>query len=211
MNLYKYKILQSSPIFTTRDFSLQTGISSSSAARLLARIADEKEVIRMTRGLWTFAKENEVHPFSLTPYLLGNEHGYISLLTALHIHGILSQIPTRTQVVTTAHSRVVKTKLGVFEFFQMKPEMMLDGVVWSDTKLPFRMATPEKALLDVLYLSTRKGKRFSSLPELDLKESGFKKKVFLKLLNNQKFPVPIHRATLERFEAVCEKEEFLIG
>ncbi len=136
----------------------------SAASRLLTRIAPQNEVIRVTRGIWTFAKENEVHPFSITPYLLGNEHGYISLLTALHIHGVLSQIPTRTQVVTTAHSRVVKIKLGVFEFFQMKPEMMLDGVVWSDTKLPFRIATPEKALLDVFYLSTRKGKRFASLP-----------------------------------------------
>jgi hypothetical protein len=104
--------------------------------------------------------------------------------------------------VTTAHSRVVKTKLGVFEFFQMKPEMMTEGVVWSDTKLPFRMATPEKALLDVFYLSTRKGKRFSSLPELDLKESGFKKKAFLTLLKNQNFPIPIHRAILERFKNI---------
>jgi len=200
MNLHKYKILQSSPIFTTRDYAIQTGISNSAAARLLMHITPEKEVIRVTRGLWVYAKENEVHPFSITPYLLGNEHGYISLLTALHIHGILFQIPTRTQVVTTAHSRVVKTKLGVFEFFQMKPEMMLDGVVWSDTKLPFRIATPEKALLDVFYLSTRKGKRFSSLPELDLQESGFKRKVFLRLLKNQNFSVPIYRAIMERFE-----------
>jgi predicted transcriptional regulator of viral defense system len=202
MNLHKYSILQSNPIFTTRDFAIQSKISTSAAARLLSRIASEKEVIRVTRGLWIYAKENEVHPFSITPYLLGNEHGYISLLTALHIHGVLSQIPTRTQVVTTAHSRVVKTKLGVYEFFQMKPEMMLDGVVWSDTKLPFRMATPEKALLDVFYLSTRKGKRFASLPELDLQESGFKKKLFLKLLKNQNFPIPIHRAIQERFEKI---------
>lgn len=202
MNLHKYKILQSSPIFTTRDFAIQSKISTSSAARLLKRITPEKEVIRLTRGLWMYGKENEVHPFSITPYLLGNEHGYISLLSALHIHGILSQIPTRTQVVTTAHSRIVKTKLGVFEFFQMKPEMMIEGVEWSNTKLPFRMATPEKALLDVFYLSTRKGKRFVSLPELDLKESGFKKRVFLRLLKSQNFPVPIHNAIMERFKKV---------
>ncbi len=200
MNLHKYETLQSSPIFTTRDYAIQTRISTSAASRLLTRITPEKEVIRVARGLWTFAKENEVHPFSLTPYLLGKEHGYISLLTALHIHGILSQIPTRTQVVTTAHSRTVKTKLGVFEFFQMKPEMMLEGIVWSDTKLPYRIATPEKALLDVFYLSTRKGKRFYSLPELDLKESGFKKKVFLHLLKNQNFPTPIHNSIIQRFK-----------
>lgn len=202
MNLHKYSILQSSPIFTTRDFAIQSKISTSAAARLLSRMTSRKEVIRVTRGLWVFSEDNEVHPFSLVPYLLGNEHGYISLLTALHIHGVLSQIPTRTQVVTTAHSRVVKTKMGVYEFFQIKPEMMLEGVVWSDTKLPFRMATPEKALLDVFYLSTRKGKRFASLPELDLQESGFKKKQFMKLLKNQNFPIPIHRAIQERFEKI---------
>lgn len=200
MNLHKYSILQSSPIFTTHEFALQTNTSMSSAARLLTRIEERKEINRVTRGIWTYTKEQKVHPFSVTPYLLGKEIGYISLLSALHIHGILSQIPTRIQVVTIAHSRLVKTKLGVFEFFQMKLSMMTEGVTWSDTKLPFRIATPEKALLDVFYLSTRKGKRFYSLPELELKESGFKKKVFLNLLNNQNFSKPIHNAILQRFK-----------
>lgn len=30
-----------------------------------------------------------------------------------------------------------------------------------------RIAVPEKALLDTVYISTRKGRRFVSLPELD--------------------------------------------
>ena len=45
----------------------------------------------------------------------------------------------------------------------------------------YLIASPEKALLDLLYLSSRKGNRFESLPELDLCEN-FNKKTFWKLL-----------------------------
>jgi predicted transcriptional regulator of viral defense system len=202
MNLLKYKILEASPIFTTRDFAIQCNISVSASARILSRISKEKEIRSITKGLWTSGNESIVHAFSISPYLLGKHNGYISLLSALHIHGVLSQIPTRTQVITTAHSRTIKTKLGVFEFFQMTQLTDTDSVVWSNTPIPFRIATPEKALLDIFYLSTRKGKRFASLPELELKENGFKKKKFLSLLEKHNFPVPIHNAILNRFEGL---------
>ena len=44
---------------------------------------------------------------------------------------------------------------------------MTVGYEWSSTAQPFLIASPEKALLDVLYISTRKGRRFSALPEID--------------------------------------------
>lgn len=202
MNLHKYKILEASPIFTTRDFAIQCNISISASARILSRIRRENEIQSISRGLWISGKESKVHPFSLSPYLLGKHNGYISLLSALHIHGILSQIPTRTQVITTAHSRIIKTKLSTFEFFQMKQLTDNASVIWSNTELPFRIATPEKALLDIFYLSTRKGNRFASLPELELKENGFGKKKFLNLLEKQNFPIPIHHAILNRFKTL---------
>lgn len=200
MSLHKYLVLHSSPIFTTRDFAIQTNVSVSSATRYLSGLERKKELVRITRGLWLFEKEETIHPFSIVPYLLGNEQGYISLLSALHLHGVLSQIPTRVQIVSTGHAKLVKTKIAIYEFFQMKPEMMTEGVEWTVIPQPFRMATPERALLDALYLSTRKGKRFSSFPELDFKGSHFKEKSFRKLLKSQKFPTPIHLSIQEKFE-----------
>lgn len=45
------------------------------------------------------------------------------------------------------------------------------------------MASAEKALLDTFYITTRKGRRFSRLPELDL--SDFSEALFPKLLDEQ--------------------------
>lgn len=205
MNLLKYSILQSTPIFTTRDYGIQCGISTSSASRLLTKIEKGKDIIRVTRGLWMRGNALDIHPFSLSPYLLGNENGYISLLTALHYHGLLSQIPARIQIVTTGHSRILKTPMGVYEFFQLKPGFMKNGVIWSETDFPYRMASPEKALLDTLYLSTRKGNRFSSLPEINFEKTKFQKKGFLTLLKNQNFPPPIHQAIVNRFDILYLK------
>ena len=53
----------------------------------------------------------------------------------------------------------------------------------SETRLPFPIASAEKALFDCLYISSRKNKRFSSLPELDLDEDKFDKERFLEFLN----------------------------
>jgi hypothetical protein len=64
----------------------------------------------------------------------------------------------------------------------VKPEMMRGGVDWSEGKCPYRIASPEKALLDTLYISTRKGKRFAQLPELDF---DFKTKKLHALIKTQ--------------------------
>ena len=41
------------------------------------------------------------HPLSCVPYLLGKEQGYVSFLTALHLHCVISQIPKTIQIATT--------------------------------------------------------------------------------------------------------------
>ena len=45
---------------------------------------------------------------------------------------------------------------------------MAGGIEVSDTNPPYPVATAEKALLDTLYIATRRGKRFARLPELNL-------------------------------------------
>jgi len=75
---------------------------------------------------------------------------------------------------------------------------MSDGVNWSDTHQPYLLASAEKALLDTLYISTRKNRRFSSLPELDL-ETPFSRREFERLLNALPYPVRIRSAIESRW------------
>lgn len=187
--------------FTTRDYALANGQSLPSASRTLTRLAKLKVIIRVTKGIWANTKHPYFSPLGCVPLLLGPEQGYVSFLTALHRQGVISQIPPTIQVATTGHSRKRKTPVGTFEFFKMKPQMMIEGVQWSDARLPYRIATAEKALVDTLYLSTRRGKRFSALPEL---EFSFDKKRLLSLIKKQVQSKAITTAILERLKKLVE-------
>ncbi len=171
-------------VFTTRDYALANRISTSSASRSLARLAQQSVLTQVTRGVWA----NTSHPYfnvlACVPFLLRNEAGYVSFLTALHRHDIISQIPATIQVATTGHTRISKTPVGQFDFIRLKPELMKEGITWLDIPCPYPIATAEKALFDTLYISTRKNRRFSALPELDLAPGLFDSRQFRLLVEN---------------------------
>ena len=173
-------------IFTTYDYAVANGASISAASKYLGRLSAKQQLTKVVRGIWA----NTSHPYftslACVPYLLGNEAGYISFLTTLHRAGILSQIPKSIQVATTGHSRITNTAIGRFEFFRLSPKLLAEGIEWSDTKLPYQIATPERALLDTTYIATRKSKRFRTLPELELSRELFSKKKFRALFTGYK-------------------------
>lgn len=155
-------------VFTTREFATDAGIAMATAARQLARAAERGALVRITRGVWANPASPGFHPLVCVAKILAREQGYVSFLTALHLHGVISQIPRTIQVATTGHGRKLVTPVGTYELFRIAPTMMRDGIVWSDSRVAYRIATPEKALLDTLYISIRRGGRFRSLPELEL-------------------------------------------
>ena len=189
-------------IFTTRDFSGYSSISMSAASKRLLRLADKKLLTRITKGLWANTSHPWFHPLACVPYLLGKEQGYVSFLTVLHLHGLISQIPKTIQIATTGHARTLNSPVGHYEFLQIKPELMKQGTKWSDTHLPYLIATAEKALIDTLYLSTRKNRRFARLPEVDIRQTAFRKREFERLLNQSPIPPRISTVIRTRWEAL---------
>ena len=156
--------------FTTRMFAVATGQRVDSASRWLNRLARRDGLVRVTRGVWAQLGHPAFTANATTGLLLGNEHGYVSFISALHMCGVLSQIPGAVHVATTGHARMLDSPIGRFEFVQIRPAMMLDGIDMSTTEPPYAIATAEKALLDTLYIATRRGNRYARLPELDLDE-----------------------------------------
>jgi predicted transcriptional regulator of viral defense system len=189
-------------IFTTREFAIQSGASLSAAAKRLARLSKKGQLTKVTKGVWANTAHPYFHPLSCVPYLLGKEQGYVSFLTALHLHGVISQIPKTIQIATTGRGRVLDSPVGRFEFFQIKPELMTKGSAWSESRLPYLIASAEKALIDTLYLSTRKSRRFARLPELDVTHSGFRPRDFKRLLKQLPIPLRIASAIDSRWSAV---------
>lgn len=187
--------------FTTRDFARLENISVAAASRRLARARrDNRSLVRVTRGVWANTAHPAFSPMACVPVLVGSEQGYVSFLTALHLHGAIAQIPASIQVATTGHTRRLRTPIGTFEFLQLKPDMFAHGISWGDSA--WRMASLEKALLDVFYVSTRKKRRFSRLPELELEEAGFSRRRYGALAKRHNLPRQITVAMQKRLAAV---------
>ncbi len=185
-------------IFRTKDYSLNYKLSLSAASQRLKRLEEKQLLTRITRSIWANTKHPYFTKLAIVPYILGVEQGYISFFTALHIHGLISQIPPSIQIASTGHARKLSSPVGNFEFIQIKPQLMQDGFELSDSKLSYPIADLEKALLDCLYISSKRNNRFSSFPELDFEETEFDDSKFMKLLELVKNP-KIKNHILTRF------------
>lgn len=160
--------LSRSPIFTTAEVARLAGVSNQEASRSLGKLADEAGIQRVRRGLWALTGHPDFSPFAVVPYLLSPaDEAYVSLLSALNLHGMIEQLPRRVQVISTARRGNLETPVGTFEFHRIA-EPLFGGFAPYGTLRQFDIATQEKALFDLLYLSAQKGRRFAHLPELIL-------------------------------------------
>jgi len=157
------------PVFTTREIAGIRGASISSTTQSLARLAREEVLVRASRGLWCVPSDPRFTPFALLSFLAGTHRAYVSFLSALHLHGLTEQIPQVIYAATTAHTRVTRTPVATYSFHRLHPSLFA-GFDWHPSG-QFLIATPEKAVVDSLYVSGRKAKRFDFLPELELPRS----------------------------------------
>src|SRR5207302_1315892 len=146
------------------------GVALSNASRDLSALAKAGLVTRVTRGVWSVPSHPDFSPYAVVPRLFRPpRRGYVSLLSALNLHGLIEQIPTAVQVITTVQRPGLVTPVGRFEFHRIQAELF-GGFGPHRPSWSFDLAEPEKAFFDVLYLSVRKQRRFSHLPEVDFSE-----------------------------------------
>lgn len=120
----------------------------------------------VVRGLWCDPSDPRFTPFLLVPFLAGSHQAYVSFLSALNLHGMIEQIPHSIFCATTGHTRLRRTPVGTFSFHRIHPNFFA-GFDWYHGGREFLVAAPEKALVDSLYLSSRRGKQFSFFPEIE--------------------------------------------
>ena len=159
------------PVFTSREIAALRNSSLSSTSQGLRFMAQQGLIQAVARGLWCVPADPRFTPFSLVSFLASSHQAYVSFLSALHLHGVIEQIPQIIYAATTGHTRMKRTPVGVYSFHRMHPSFFR-GFDWYRGGSTFLIATPEKALVDSLYLSSRKGKRFGFFPEMDL-SAGF--------------------------------------
>jgi predicted transcriptional regulator of viral defense system len=160
------RLLPRSPVFTTRTVAMGATVRSDVATRALDSLASRGVLQRVMRGMWADTRHPDFTPYAVVPYLLDGATGYVSLLSALNLHGMIEQIPRAIHIMVAAQRRSVTTSVGRFEFHKLAPELLGGYEPYGRLGL-FEIATPSKAIFDSLYLSVRKGKRFGRLPELE--------------------------------------------
>ena len=152
------------PVFRTADVMAYLDIRKEHASNLLARLEDTHHIVRIKRGLWVFPEG--IDPLAVPEYLTAPFPSYISLQSALYYHGMISQIPAITYSVSPARTHVYKTPLGTFSIHHIDPSLFFGYEPVG--KFGIKIATPEKALFDFLYMGPAKSKLFRYLPELEL-------------------------------------------
>ena len=163
------------PVFTTREAAMLSGSSLSNASKMLKTLEKKGLVFKVARGIWAETGNERLSPYSVIPFLLTKNRAYVSFISALHLYGIIEQIPQEITLASTIHTKKIHTKVGTFSIHCISP-LLFDGFDWYKGNGSFLIAEPEKALIDSLYLSTRKKKQFGYFPELYFPKSfNFKK------------------------------------
>jgi hypothetical protein len=152
------------PVVTTGDVAVRLRTTVSAASRILSRLASSGLVKPLKRGLWSLRVD--IDPLELPEHLMAPYPAYISLQTALYHHGMISQIPQVVYAASLGRTRRIKTSIATYSIHQLTPEFF--GGYRTDPGQTVQMATPEKALLDVMYLSAARSRLFARLPELEL-------------------------------------------
>lgn len=155
------------PAVTTSDAAAALQLSIGATSQALGRLAEAGVIKKVRKGLW--AVSEKVDPLALTEYVTQPYPSYVSLQTALYLHGMVDQIPAMTYVVSLGRTGRVRTGVGAFSVHQVAPEFF--GGALLDHRTGVRLASPEKALVDTLYLSGGRSRLFARLPELELPAS----------------------------------------
>jgi predicted transcriptional regulator of viral defense system len=151
------------PVFQTSDAAAYLGVGNAHASKLLARLAASGHLARLGRGRWGF--KDRIDLLALPEYLTAPYPSYASLQSALYHHGMISQIPAVLYAVSIDRTKTHDTDLGMVSIHHVHPSFFFGHQPAG--KGPGKIATPEKALIDFLYLSPTRTRLFQALPELE--------------------------------------------
>lgn len=157
------------PLVTTNLLRNLSGLENEQSLTSFINSLIKYEILEKAERGKYLVKDNLGNDFLLANLLY--PPSYVSLETALNLDGILSQFPMEVSSVTTKRkkNKVIAGKL--YTYYHLAPKLF-----WGmEKKEGTLMARPEKALLDIIYF-TSKGIKRVSIEDLDL--SSIDKEIF---------------------------------
>ena len=80
---------------------------------------------------------------------------YVSLFTALYIHGINYQLPDQIDYISTI-TKIYNINQKIYNFRRIKPDILCN-LLGIEQKNGYMLASPERAICDTIYLYPQSG------------------------------------------------------
>ena|SRR3990167_2752466 len=153
--------LKTQPYFDKKavyQLSAQYGLKDTTVDTYISRSLKRKDIIPLKKGLYVSAdfynkNKNDIsYLFYLANVL--RTPSYVSSWTALQYYDLTTEAIHTITSVTPKVTRAYKTKLGNFVYQSIKKELFSDFSLIKG-KFNFFIASPSKALFDLLYFKTR--------------------------------------------------------
>jgi len=200
------EIIRDDPLFDS-SILLAGRVDPQAIRTQLSRWVNAAKIDQLRRGLYTVAppfQKKQPHPFLVANHL--QKASYVSLQSALSFYGLIPEVVHTTTSVTTGRPGRFETTLGDYQFRHTKTELLFGYQLIDLGGQSAFVATPEKALLDLIYLHPG-GDSPAYLNELRLQNT---ERLDRDLLSNyaEAFKSPkMHRAVEQFFRLMSGKSE----
>ena len=172
----------------------------------LSRWVKSGKVYQLRRGLYALAppyQKCKPHPFLVANYL--QRGSYVSLQSALAYYSLIPEVTYVTTSVSHCRPEKIETPLGVFEFRHLKRDLLFGYELQDLGGQSAFIATPEKALLDLIYLQPG-GEKEAYLTELRLQNLDQLNPERLRVYT-ERFKMLKMREAAERLAKAIEREK----
>jgi len=148
------QIVGREPIFHS-SILIAGGVDPVDLGRQLSRWVKSGNLIQLRRSLYVLSERHQKtrpHPFFVANRL--KRASYVSLQSALEYHDLIPEYVPSVTSITTGRPEELLTPLGTFIFKHIKKPLFsgYQSIDLGENHSAF-IATPEKALLDLLYLT----------------------------------------------------------
>jgi len=151
--------LEHLPYFTTeavKQLMDDGSYSRGSIQTALYRWTKSGQVVQLKKGVYMTSRFHDLHhkeaDFSAAVSAILLPQSYLSLEFVLQRHAILTDVTYPVTAVTFKNTRAINNKLGDFVYRHIKTGLFTGFAIRDFHGLPFAIATPAKALFDLLYL-----------------------------------------------------------
>ena len=154
---------------TVNQLSKEFGLADATVDTYISRFLKYKEIFKLKKGLYVsadfFDKNKDDISYSFYLANIIRTPSYVSSWTALQYYNLATEAIHSVTSVTPKITREYRTKAGNFAYQSIKKELFSDFSL-AKGKFDFFVASPPKALFDLLYFRTR---QFRGIPSKNIK------------------------------------------